>query len=132
MRKRKTDAEVVAVKDEDDQRPIPTAWRPIFCEIVKSFVHGDYRLTGGVPGVARVSKGVAKQIEEYIHDYGETLIELPDKTWKSSVCIWAGNRWDALIDLWTEEEGRSDLVLMAQVSESKTGFAFKIDMVCVP
>jgi hypothetical protein len=28
-----------------------------------------------------------------------------------------GDHWDALIDLWTEEEGSSDLVLQVHVSE---------------
>ena len=132
MRKRKSDPEVLAVKDEDEQRPIPTAWRPVFREIVKAFVHNDYRLSVGVSGVAPVSAKTAKQIEEYIKDYGETLVELPEKTWASSICIWMGNRWDVLIDLWTKGEGRSDLVLSAQVSESKAGLVVRVEMVYVP
>jgi hypothetical protein len=132
MAKRKSDPEVLAVKDEDEQRPIPTAWRPVFREIVKAFVHHDYRLGGGVPGVAPVSAKTAKQIEAYIQDYGETLVELPEKTWASSVCIWMGRRWDVLIDLWTKGEGRSDLVLGARVTESKAGLVVRIEMVYVP
>lgn len=132
MRKRKSGSDVLAVKDEEEQRPIPTAWRPVFREIVKAFVLHDYRVRVGVPGVARVSSATAEQIEEYIQDYGETLVELPDKTWDSSVCIWMGKHWDAIVDLWTAGEGRSDMVLTAQVSESKAGFVFKIQMVYVP
>jgi hypothetical protein len=91
--KRKSTTDVLAVKDEDEQRPIPTTWRPVFCEIVRALVNKDYRLSAGIPGVAPVSASTAKQIEAYIKDYGETLVELPEKTWASSVCLWMGKDW---------------------------------------
>jgi hypothetical protein len=132
MRKPKSVREVLAVKDEEEQRPIPTAWRPIFREVVNAFIRKDYRLSAGVPGVAPVSAKTAKQIAEYIEDYGETLVELPEKTWASSVCLWMGKSWEVLVDLWTKGEGRSDLVLSARVSETKTGVVVRIEMVYVP
>jgi hypothetical protein len=125
-------AEVVAVRDGSKERPIPTAWRPVLREIVSAFVAGDYRLTAGVPCVEPVSIDSAAHIKNYIEDYGATLIELPEETWHSSVCIWMGSHWDALVDLWTEAEGRSDLVLAMRVSDAKPGFAFTIHMVYVP
>jgi hypothetical protein len=129
---RKSDAEVLAVKDELRELPIPSAWRPVFREIVGAFVQRDYRLSAGVPGVAPVTNDAAAHIEKYIGDYGETLVELPEQTWDSSVCIWQGKRWDALVDLWTRAEGRSDLVLSARIFESGRGFEFHIYMVYVP
>jgi len=132
MAKRKSKTEVLALKDEDDQQPIPTAWRPAFHEIVNAFVQHDYRLTNGVIGVVPVAAKTGKQIQEYIDDYGETLVSLPEKTWASSICIWTGKRWEVLIDLWTKGEGRSDLVLSAMVSETKDGFQIKVEMVYVP
>lgn len=132
MRKRKSDTDALAVKGEDEQCPIPMVWRPVFREIVKAFVGKDYRLSIGVQGVAPVSAKTAKQIKEYIEEYGETLVELPEKTWDSSICIWMGYEWDVLIDLWTKGEGRSDLALSARVSESKTRFVIRIEMVYVP
>jgi hypothetical protein len=125
-------AEVPVVKDDSKERPVPSVWRPVFCEIVKAFVERDYRLRAGVPGVAPVSADTAEQIEEYIQVHGERLVELPDETWDTSVSIWMGNRWDVLVDLWTQREGRSDMVLSAQVSESAAGFAFDVYMVYVP
>ncbi|MDA7747326.1 hypothetical protein N8878_08370 [Psychromonas sp.] len=119
-------------KDEDNQQPIPSVWRPIFYNIIKSFVERDYKVSGGLEFVTPISSETASQIEEYIEDYGEQLIVLADETWDSSICIWMGNRWDVLIDLWTESEGRSDLVLSAQVTESGNGFLVNVDMVCVP
>jgi hypothetical protein len=124
--------EVLAVKDGESERPIPTAWRPIIREIVHALANEDYRLISGINGVTPFSAETADRIREYIQDYGATLTELPDETWNSSVCRWMGNRWDALIDLWTESEGRSDLVLRLNVSEVKDGFVFSMYMVYVP
>ncbi len=72
-----------AVWDEDDAHAVANAWRPTFRAIVSAFVRGDYGLAGGVDHVEPVSPDVAKQIRNYIADYGETLIELSDDTWDS-------------------------------------------------
>jgi hypothetical protein len=124
--------EVPVVKDEENESPIPTVWRPIFADIVNAFVKKDYVLTARLNSVSPVSKKTAKQIKEYIEDYGEELIQLPEETWESSVCIWMGPHWDVLVDLWTAGEGRSDLVLRAEVSENDTGYKVHINMVYVP
>jgi hypothetical protein len=124
--------EVAPVKDAAKERSIPSAWRPAFREIVKALVGGDFKVNVGVVGLSPVSDDVAEQIQEYLADYGEELTDLPEVTWKSSVCIWRGDHWDALVDLWTVGEGRSDLVLQAFVRESHTGFSYEIHMVYVP
>lgn len=112
-----------------DQKGIPAHWRQTFREIVSAFVAGDYGRT--VSAVEPISIETAAQIRCYIRDYGATLVTLPEETWDSSVCIWTGAHWDTLIDLWTEEEGRSELVLHAQVSEDPT-LAVKVHLVYVP
>ncbi|MCL6418119.1 DUF7668 domain-containing protein [Aestuariirhabdus haliotis] len=119
-------------KDEVQQRPVPSVWRDIFIKVVRSFVVGDYQLNAGIKTVLPVSKETAAQISDYIEDYGEQLIELPEETWNTSVCLWMGDHWDVLVDLWTEAEGRSDLVLSAQVMESDQGYRVQIYMVYVP
>jgi hypothetical protein len=126
------DSQVLAVKDEESELAIPTAWRPVIEKIVSAFVRHDYQLTSGVHGVKPVSPDTADQIRSYISGYGEELSELPEETWASSVCIWMGSQWDALIDLWTLSEGRSDLVLSLKVAEGNDGFEFSIYMVYVP
>ncbi len=73
MAKRKSKTEELPLKDEEEQQPIPTAWRSTFRDIVNAFVQHDYRLTNGVEGVLPISAKTAKQIKEYIDDYGETL-----------------------------------------------------------
>ena len=122
----------MAAKDEETERPIPSAWRSVIREVVGAFVRHDYYLGAGVSGVAQISAETATNIRNYIQDYGATLIDLPDETWNSSVCIWMGTRWDVLIDLWTVSEGRSDLVLSLHVTEADDGFLFTIYMVYVP
>ena len=125
-------AEVLAVKDETEQQAIPTTWRPVLAKIVSALKTGDYALNAGIAGVEIPSPETAEQIRNYIAAYGATLIELPEESWNSSVCMWQRSHWDALIDLWTAEEGRSDLVLSARISEGPHGYSFKIHMVYVP
>lgn len=131
MAKRKSKTEVLPLKD-GEQQSVPTAWRPAFHAIVDAFVENDYRLTHGVEGVLPVSAKTAKQIKEYIEDYGETLVALSEETWTSSICIWMGKHWEVLVDLWTEGEGQSDLVLSALVSEAEKGIQIQVEMVYVP
>jgi len=123
---------VVATKDESTQHPIPNSWRPVLAKIVAAFAQGDYGLKVGVPGVEHVSSATEEQIRDFIHTYGATLVDLPEESWESSVCMWYGTYWDAFVDLWTKEEGRSDLVLSARFTEVTDGISVKLHMVYVP
>lgn len=120
------------VKDESQQRPIPLVWRRAFREIVDAFVQGDFGLSRRVSGVDPIDSDTASQISAYVESYGATLSTLPEATWDSSVCIWNGNRWDCLVDLWTQEEGRSDLVMHAHVIEDDGGHLIQVHLVYVP
>lgn len=86
---------------------------------MSAFIAGDYRLDRGVLGVESIASDTANQIREYLSDYGATLTALPEGTWESSVCMWMGSHWETLVDLWTKEEGRSDLVLHARVFDDR-------------
>ncbi|AUS06862.1 DUF7668 domain-containing protein [Pseudotamlana carrageenivorans] len=119
-------------KNEEEELPIPDLWRPTFKAIVNAFVQKNYELSSGINNVNPVLENTAEQIKEYIEDYGEVLIELPDETWNTSVYICYGNYWNVLIDLYTEGEGLSDLVLKAEVRENNTEYLFDIRMVYVP
>jgi hypothetical protein len=124
--------EIPVIKDSENEGPIPSAWRPTLKNIVDAFVRHDYILADGVAGVAPVSEETATQIRTYIQEYGAKLVSLPQESWATSVCIWMGDHWDALIDLWTEEEGRSDLVLQVRVSEVGNVPLVTVYMVYVP
>lgn len=95
---------------------------------VAAFARGDHGLNDGVPNVGPVSPDSAKQIREYIEDYGETLVELSDETWETSVAQWQEECWDVVLDLWTEGEGCSDMILTARVYEAGTGFRVEVGM----
>lgn len=126
------EVEVLIVKDEGNEFPIPTAWRSVFSRIVEDFVKKDYSLSSGIAGVSFISNETTNQIKGYIENYGEELIPIPNETWDSSVCVWMDGYWDVLIDLWTAGEGCSDLVLRARVSEVEDGYSIDIGMVYVP
>lgn len=125
-------ADVPVTKNSKTEGPIPSAWRPVLKNIVDAFVRQDYRLADGVLGVAPVSEETDTQIREYIEDYGAKLVGLPQEAWDTSVCIWMHDHWDALIDLWTEEEGSSDLVMQVRVSEADSRYVVTVHMIYVP
>jgi hypothetical protein len=120
------------VKDEQTQLPVPSAWRPTLSKIVEAFVQRDYSLQRGVDGVAAIPKSTADHIERYIADYGETLAELPEEAWETSVTLWMRTFWDVFVDLFTDESGASDLVLSVRVFEDGDGYRFEVDSVHVP
>lgn len=125
-------SEIQVEKNEEEELPIPHVWRPIFKNIVKAFVNKDYNLSLGVNNVNPVSHKTAEQIQEYIEDYGEELIDLSEETCDTSVYISYGDYWNVLIDLFTENEGLSDLVLNAEVREIDNNYVVDINLVYVP
>ena len=120
--------EIRVEKNEEEELPIPHLWRPTFKAIVSAFVKSDYRLNTGVKNVSPVSENTAEQIKEYIEDYGEELVELPNESWDTSVYIFYGSYWNVLIDLFTKDEGLSDLVLNAEVREVKGEYITDIQL----
>jgi len=121
-----------AVKDENNAHPIAGSWRPMLRNVVRCFAAGDYGLETGVLGVEPVSMRTAEHIRDSVVGYGATLVALPDDSWQTSVAQWYGTHWDILVDLWTAEEGQSDLVLAGKVVELHDGPQFTVHMVYVP
>ncbi|MEV4266406.1 hypothetical protein [Kribbella sp. NPDC049584] len=126
-------AEVKPFKDEV-QTPVPHVWRETLGAIVRSVIRGDVRIGEGIENVDPLSEAVSNQCREAVADYGSvTLIQLPDAAWDTSVAMWQGDHWSCLVDLWTAEEGRSDLVLEVAISEDdETAFRFRPYLVYVP
>jgi len=116
----------------DEEFPVPAVWRPTFEALVAHFVRGQFQPTE-LPEVDPVSDETAQQMQDYIADYGEvTLTELTDETWTTSVAQWLDGIWRTLVDLRTEEEGRSDLCLETNVREADGGYRFEVQLVYVP
>lgn len=123
----------VPVLKNDSENAVPTCWRPVLRGIVDALAAKDFALEGGVLGVESVSSAQAEHIQNYVENYGAMLVTLPDEAWETSLCMWNGrDSWDVLVDLWTQTEGRSDLVLSVRVKEKASDYAFKIHMVYVP
>lgn len=120
------------VKDETGAHPVSAGWRPTIRAIVKAFAKSDYALAHPIPSVSPPSSATTKQMKAYVADFGESLAELPNETWVTSASQWTGTHWDVLVDLWTIESGRSDLVLALRIHEDGPGFRFEIDSLHVP
>jgi hypothetical protein len=123
---------VPILKDEHNQGPIPTAWRHVFADVVEGLKGGDFDLVRRVQGVRPLSEKDAIRIADNIKRYGAQLVSLPEETWRTSACQWMIGYWDALIDLYTVEEGASDLALAVRVYEEGNAYAFEILSVHVP
>jgi len=121
-----------AVKDEESAHPIAGSWRPVFRAVVKAFSEDDFELSRGVAGVAPVDPGIASQNRAYVRNYGELLVDLPEDTWATSCAQWMGQHWDVLVDLYTEGEGASDLVLTGQMNELNGKPQFSVGLIYVP
>lgn len=116
----------------DGEFSVPSAWRPTLEAIVASLARGDFRVAG-VTAVDPVSDETATQMRDYVADYGEvTLTRLTDDTWTTSVAQWCGASWSVLVDLRTEEEGRSDLCLEVIVREADDDLRFEVRLLYVP
>jgi hypothetical protein len=123
---------VLPIRDRTRQHPVPSGWRPVFCGIVRDIAGGDFEFDDGDPQVLPIDVKTKNQIIRYVSEYGENIVNVPEESWKTSVCQWMGSHWQVLIDLWTSESGRSDLVLSACVIEDGAQYRFRIDGVYVP
>lgn len=121
--------ETVVAKDGENEVPVPEVWRLTLTTIVDALIQGG---EPSLPQVALQSPDVWVNAQENIRAYGAHLRKLPDESWNSSVSIWYGEFWDVLVDLYTEEEGRSDLVLQVHVYEVGDGYRYEVASVYVP
>ena len=95
-------------------------------------MEGDFELSQGVAGEAPVDSGIATQNRASVRNYGEFLVELPEDTWATSCSQWMGQHWEVLVDLYTEGEGTSDLVLTGRMNELNGELHFTVGLIYVP
>jgi hypothetical protein len=117
---------------EDGEFPVPSSWRGVFHDVVEALRKADFNLCSAPECVERLTYADAELISRNIQSYGDSLVELPKETWKSSIYRWMDDKWVVLIDLFTKDEGSSDLVMFANVYESPHGYRFEIESVHVP
>lgn len=97
----------------------------ILKQVVEWLVVGDFNAVAAASNDSRLS---AAQMAHAIRTYGRTLIVPPSSSYESfdSVRVAAVSEptWSVRFDLWTLEEGRSDLSLECTISiRSRTGDA---------
>lgn len=117
---------VIVSKDEQNQQPIPTVWREVLVLIVEAIKSNNYSLIDSDSSIRLTSPSDKKRIEENIEEYGCRLISLPEEAWNTSACQWMKGYWEILVDLYTVEEGQSDLVLSVRVYEKNDEFEYEI------
>ena len=120
------------VKDKNRELPIPTSWRRPIVQIVSSLINGDTEFRSVTGSVESLSKIDYQRIDDNIKSYGGNLIELPEEVWDTSIYQYQCDRWEALIDLFTDKEGLSDLALFLDVIETPNGYHFIISDIHVP
>jgi len=123
---------VPVLKDENNQTLVPAIWRDTFKSIADALKDGDFNFSQRVRGGRSVSERDASIITSNIREYGDQLVALPDDTWNTSACQWMLDYWDVYIDLFTLDEGASDLVLAIRVYENGEFYTFEVQSVYVP
>lgn len=125
--------EVPVPYDPEFQSPIPTIWRDTIILIVDAFKDKDFAGFNTITNVELIDLEYASELAEYIVDYGAHLISLSKDTWNTSVCLYMEDEfWKAIIDLFTAEEGRSDLILDLHIFKKQNQFEFQINGIYVP
>jgi len=123
---------VPVIKCEDQELPVPTEWRKPLTDIVACLASGEFSKLPSVAPVTPLTDERCSDIELYVRAYGATLTSLPEESWKTSIYLWMGGYWDVLVDLFTVEEGPSDLVLSLRVYPREGSYTFRIEWLHVP
>ena len=119
--------------DSEFQSPIPNIWRDCIIQIIEAFKDKDFGRLNTLPSVQCIDLAYASEIAENIDAYGAHLISLAEESWNTSVCIYMENEsWKAIIDLFTVEEGRSDLIIDLFIFKKENQFIFQINNIYVP
>lgn len=119
---------------DESPQAIPSIWRNTIFEIVEAFKNHDIESYNQIKGIVSIDSNDFEEILSDINAYGESLISLPDQTWETSQCIWKGDScWHVFIDLYTINEGKSDLILFLTVeSDGHNNFSFDVNNFYVP
>lgn len=101
--------------------------RDAVARIVELLVRGQYSEIERISGGKRLT---AEEVGAAVRDYGRTLKSPPGGEPKLDV-IQVANRtpptWSVRCDLWTEEEGKSDLSLELTVIDAADGTVIEVD-----
>jgi hypothetical protein len=102
-------------------------------QVITWLVDGDYASVEARTRGVRLSRDL---IQEAIHEYGRKLIPPPQAAFENLDAIRVTNAlhptWSIRFDLWTQEEGRSDLSIECTVIDRQDGtLVFELDNIHV-
>ena len=108
---------------------VPARFRPAVAAVVDRLAAGDYQ------GLKRdgIDPHPNVDLSLPIRNYGPTgatIVTLPEEAWASADAIpipGQPGQWAVVLGLWTQEEGVSDLSMLATVFESPGGISVVID-----
>lgn len=110
--------------------PVPERWRGPLADIVDRIVAGDYAglvADGLVPGQRAPERA---HFEHRVKEYPGTPVPLPPEAWVVAEAMQASDgSWHVWVDLWTKEEGRSELALTAGVEDDGETVSIAIETV---
>lgn len=102
--------------------------------IVHRLVIGDYASLAADGLVSSTTDPTDSSIGRWIEDYPARLVDPPAEAWAFSEHgprTGVPHSWWVIVDLWTAEEGRSDLSMEATVWDDGASVVVKIDNVHV-
>ena len=102
----------------EGERKLPPDWQRRFDKIVASLVDGCFEFGPDIGHVEAVPSAEQERLAENISAYGDALKPLHPAVWRSSIYAWANDHWVVLVDLSTEKELVSDLVLHARIFDT--------------
>ena len=107
---------------------IPEKLRPALKDLVNELIKGNFAKLEADGRAGRLS---AQDLKNRLSEYGRTFITLPDVAFDQgdtyTLMDGDGKSWGIDLDLWTAEEGRSDLTLQLTVRDTGTAIVAEID-----
>ncbi len=113
---------------------MPERWRPVLNSIIDRLVVRDYAGLSRDGFLGFSSDPSDTSIGHWIEEYPATLVKLPGEAWQYSSHGPLASQpgfWWVTVDLWTAEEGRSDLTMEATVRDDGTTITIQVDNVHV-
>lgn len=119
---------------DENLKEVPLLWRDTIWKIVEAFKISDINFFNQIEGVKKLTLVDFEEIISDINLYGETLVSLPSEAWESSQCLWSGDScWHVYIDLYTINEGKSDLILFLIIElDENNHFHYNVSNFYVP
>ena len=111
----------------EDETTVPGVIRPLIAALVRDLADGRY---GDIERDGRSGRLTAEDLRQAVSGYGATLIPLPDDAFDIGGSAYRQDSdppaWAIDQDLWTKEEGRSDLTLQVDVKPDGAGYRAEI------